>query len=364
MKLTKIAVFFFTLIAQGAVAVETVELEVAQSYVFTTPEDATLKISKKGVVDVFAISPGRWRVTALRRGLISIRWLGAQEEVLGRIYIHVSSFNAKSVDNFPRWVCKKKQVSCDARVGVIRGVIDDEYSWVKAFNECQKSLKCFFQLKLTTEAKSRLEVYEASQSERYVVRTHIVLANKKDAEKFGITARYMKSNPNFFDFDINDEDQKQKFTLLGEPSVVCQLGKKAIIRSGGEVESFYQRSDKRSPLVSYWKKYGMLLESKLSRITQNLYKVDARIELSRRSNGGLQSHELTTSIPIMLEKRVMLGVVEFQSDESKVLTPFHLDQVPIIGPWFSFRTSDRVSSLLIIFLHVERWSGLQLKSQE
>jgi len=362
--LIRFFLFFNLFVCSFAFGVETVELEVAQSYVFSTPENSTLKISRKGVVEVFENSPGQWNVTGLRKGLISISWLNDREDILGRIYIHVSSFGQGNSGDFPHWICKRSGVSCDLQVGVIDGITNDEFSWLRALKQCEKISTCVFKLTLSSDARKRLQNFNDIKTERYVVRASVVLADRKEAEKLGITPTYVKGSPKIFEFDLSDQVEKRNLTLLGEPAVLCRLGQSASIRSGGEVESFYQESDKDRPAMSYWKKYGLMLEVKLSRSTDRVFDAKTRLELSRKSNGGLQSHELETTVSAWLGKRVMLGVVEFQSDESSSLVPFHLGSIPIIGPWFKFRTSDRVFSLMAVFLTVKRWVESEVESQK
>ena len=126
------------------------------------PHDATLNVSRRGVVDLHLLGDDRWRVTALHSGvvLIEARAPDAEPHEAVRYLIDVAPAAEERKRErgrnvaLPEWLCAPDLIRCDSATGIVSGTAPS-WGWlVQAADACQPAHGCLLQAGLDEAARA------------------------------------------------------------------------------------------------------------------------------------------------------------------------------------------------------------------
>ena len=147
-------------------SMKNLQMTVGESMPITFPIGTELKISKKGVLDVFLSNETTWQLTALRPGLVIIDAVDGTSgsPLLPRLFVDVRS-EAKAGEpslitmDLPEWICSKQGVKCDRQAGVVAGRTSDWQWYIRTISWCYTSKNCHSFLEMNENAFKSLEAY-------------------------------------------------------------------------------------------------------------------------------------------------------------------------------------------------------------
>lgn len=147
-------------------SMKNLQMTVGESTPITFPAGTELKISKKGVVDVFLTNETTWQLTALRPGIVIIDAVEVStgSPLLPRLFIDVKS-EAKAGESsiiavdLPDWICSRKGIKCDRQAGIVTGQTADWQWYMRTVSWCHASRHCHSFVEMTEKAFSSLQTY-------------------------------------------------------------------------------------------------------------------------------------------------------------------------------------------------------------
>lgn len=155
-----LAILWIALLAVTVLAeprVDDLSLVVGDSETLVLRDGADVQISRRGVVDLFHVGEGRWRVTALRAGVVVLS--SGEGEAARRSIVRVTPAErtpGQLDDEIPPWICATPGVHCDRAARVVDGVLPDAARFAQARALCERGA-CRFQALLTETARARWE---------------------------------------------------------------------------------------------------------------------------------------------------------------------------------------------------------------
>jgi hypothetical protein len=157
-----LAILWIALLAVSVMAdprIDELSLVVGDSETLMFPDGANVQISRRGVVDLFHVGEGRWRVTALRAGVVVLSSGEGEGEAARRSIVRVTPVQRMPVhpdEELPPWVCATPGVRCDRAARIVDGVLPDAARFAQARALCERGA-CRFQALLTETARARWE---------------------------------------------------------------------------------------------------------------------------------------------------------------------------------------------------------------
>jgi len=153
---------FFTNVSYATM--KNIQMTVGESIPIEFPEGTELKISKKGIIDVFFINDTTWQITALRSGLVIIDAIESEtgNPLLPRLFLDIKSLpkslEASAINHsIPDWVCNKNGITCDRQSGVITGKTADWQWFMRAISWCHTAKHCLSFVELSDTAAVDLQ---------------------------------------------------------------------------------------------------------------------------------------------------------------------------------------------------------------
>jgi hypothetical protein len=127
-----------------------------------------VKVSRKGVINLYHLGQGSWQITGLRKGLVVIenqRRAGESPGALGKRYLvevidtegrgrnDLEEGGLSSESLLPQWICQRPGVRCDQGKRLVEGVAQNREFWLKSFEFCLNLTGCDFKMKLSPALK-------------------------------------------------------------------------------------------------------------------------------------------------------------------------------------------------------------------
>ncbi len=161
-----IIVLLLLFATSGHASMKNMQMTVGESTSVVFPAGTELKISKKGVIDVFLTNETTWQLTALRPGLVIIDALESStgNPLLPRLFIEVKS-TSKSVEpslisiDLPDWICGKSGIKCDRQSGILTGKTADWQWYMRKATWCDLSKQCLSFIELSEKAAESLQTF-------------------------------------------------------------------------------------------------------------------------------------------------------------------------------------------------------------
>jgi hypothetical protein len=162
---------FFVAILYSVVGVaasalpENVVMSVGDTREFTFPVSANLRLSTKGVLELFSVGDGSWQITGLKQGFVIVNWSeeGSDKAVDGRLFIEVRrklggrlGTPEKGANSQQRW-CGKSGLTCSVAGDEVGGVTSDFWHWLMARGHCRAETGCRFAAMLEEPGRAALE---------------------------------------------------------------------------------------------------------------------------------------------------------------------------------------------------------------
>lgn len=130
-------------------------LATGQSREVTFPETAEVRVTRRGIVDVFHERGTTWRLTGLRGGFVIVEAFDPESgaPIAPRYHVTVGSNSGhRSRARAPaRWICREPGVSCDASTGTIAGRTADWDWYVRTYAQCSDDPSCYFRVRLNDD---------------------------------------------------------------------------------------------------------------------------------------------------------------------------------------------------------------------
>jgi hypothetical protein len=130
------------------------------------PEGADLRVSRRGVVDLYHAGHGLWQITALQAGFVVIdarigEGASASDDTAARYLVTVTKravkgragASTRAADALPDWLCTPKGILCDRAAASIGGRTSS-YSWYRsALHFCDDGGRCRIDAELTPDSR-------------------------------------------------------------------------------------------------------------------------------------------------------------------------------------------------------------------
>jgi len=276
----------------------TIVLLVGQSKIIETAEGARLVVSKKKVLDLYALEGGRWQVTALKLGFVILSWEEADGK-MKRLFV-------RSI----RPLRKRR----------------------KALQEKGPELGRNFRLK-----------------------GKVVLMDKEAMKQFGIEPGFSGRLPlrvEAFSTKIHSMAKEQQAKIIGEPMIRLIPGIEATLNSGGEFQVMYDTTENKTK--EGWKTVGLQLTAKLLGFNEDYARVEFLFSLKSRSSGTrILANGLSSVVDLKFGEEVLVGQSDMLTDINGQHSSFSLAHIPILGPIFRIREKEALETKLLVSLVIE-----------
>ncbi len=147
---------------------EKVRLQQGSSVTLAFDFATGVKVSRKGVINLYHRGQGSWQITGLRKGLVVIenqRRSGEPVGALSKRYL-VEVFDSEGSDRsdrgegesqsdslLPQWICKRPGVRCDQTKRLMEGSAENREFWLKSSEFCRNVTGCDFKIELSLALK-------------------------------------------------------------------------------------------------------------------------------------------------------------------------------------------------------------------
>jgi hypothetical protein len=133
-----------------------------------------VKVSRKGIVDVFPLSESSWQLTALRGGLVVIDGYDQSgQPQLPRLFIDVKGPSSPDrppvAVGLPDWICRQPGISCSGESGVVSGAARDFRWYLRAAAWCTSTRNCTLFVETAGDVRSALKQYISDRLSGYEV---------------------------------------------------------------------------------------------------------------------------------------------------------------------------------------------------
>ena len=177
---------FFMIVSFNLFASKKIELGVGESTFVEVKDHYSLKLSRRGIVDISYEQSGRWKVTGLKPGFVLLKIFNYEDKLDSQFNLWVKDMRRKKND-FPSWVCEQKEVECSDYNQTILGKISDPILFYKAKSWCQNKSNCYFKAFLDDTSKNFIKknlVFTLVSSSKKNVLRGLHMQTKKPQDKF------------------------------------------------------------------------------------------------------------------------------------------------------------------------------------
>lgn len=407
--MTKILLFLLLVSLSSPVAAfEKITLEAGDSQILSIPPETGLRLGQKNIVEVESLKDGRYRILAMRSGLVHVKAEGEDGTIKQSWLIEVLPRDPDHQwllkDRWRSYFCEKAGISCAVESGVISGQTDD-LSWLHQAKEaCMKRQTCSFNVRLNEEGvrvwTDRLQAYAPSLS--FDIKRDGRVLVKRDCEKnphfeglqkalqeaYGISPQSIcqinspetwtlevlalanrkrqneASNPlrwKLLELPIDEYptaiieglSSRSDIQILAQPTLLMSPGSSVLLADGMEIQTISQTRE--SSEVS-WKPVGFQLDLKFLETKDDQARFQINLRLSRAQDGArsLEASQVQTELWLPIGSFIQVGRIDATltgNDESRV--PW-LSAIPLIGPLFTWTEESRGKSEVELFLRLKR----------
>ena len=384
-------VFFFVKPLFGLERFREIYLEAAYAKEVSLPENGKMHLSRKGIIDMLWMSPGKWRVTGLKKGYVLLRVLDPNGLETHRVMIHVRAKEKKKLPSSSQlekafaYSCKEPGILCRRKEGLMEGNTSSILFYLRSYELCHKAPQCRFKVRLDDNGKraftSDLKRFVHKDSVLNISLSHklIIEAPCKDGKKEPIKKAVLellthKSTLSLLGFRcqkkeilktvtlktkifyLKEEDIKQlgintkallsqkslqesilafltdnKERILSSPTIHLEVGTPFTLEVGGEAHYPARHSEG----ADQWKPYGIHFSGvTTSNDKESLFLTyQLKLSIPHRAS-GFQGGKMSGKSRLKLAKPQILGEFEadflFEENEATIAKA-----LPIIGPFFS-----------------------------
>ncbi len=391
---------------------EKILLQLGSSQEIQLAPESSLRLSQKKIVEIETLSPERFRLLAVRKGIVYLRALSAEGLLLRSWLLEVeapSPQELKAEENEEEWYaafCLEKGVSCVRTSRTVRGETES-LSWLHRMRKrCEKEPPCRFEVQLSAAAQDRwrdtLE-QEWGQGPLELAADGFVISRsscKKDdtaslktavesfrnllATRYGapfiqpcrrqeqeayvldIVALAQRSDgaqrDNPLDWQglalppelpfkalIRGLSESGRAHILAQPLVQLSEGGEVLISDGFEIQTLAY-ADGRSE--SAWKAVGFTLRCAYLEQREDKAHVKIELQLSRPRSGNLDMSRLETETWLKLQQWQLVGRIQARTDgEEHSALPWFVS-IPFLGPLFRWSVDQKATSEVSLFVRM------------
>ena len=405
---------FLSLAYLGIAAAQNPErrvLEIGDLSSLTIPAGASLHLSQKKIVEVQEAGANRYQLIALHSGIVYVRALDAQGQVLEAWVIEVltrASEDRADIFRHPRWrsmLCKEVGIDCDSGTDTLRGQTES-LPWLhRARDLCQRHPPCRWEARLSSSAQElwglqlakELNVPKVTVGADGFVSLAIDCQNpdrkREDQLSHWLKDRYgapaqlvcqLSSNDTFSldvlaiaykssDASLNNPlqlgtwrlspsqplevflhglSQHSDTKILAKPQIALNLGSQIELSDGMEIASTTMQKDQT---IESWKNVGFNLQLKLIEQHEQRVKVQVILQLSRPHEGqrALDRSTLQTETWIDLQQLQLIGHIEAQTDGLEESSIPWLGSIPFLGGLFRWKIESVGKSQVYLLLRLK-----------
>jgi hypothetical protein len=343
---------------------ERVVMRVGEAREIALSSEADLVVSRRGVVDLQHMSGGRWRLTGMRRGFVSVRTQRDEMPSAARFFVEVLDKEADAPVGsggklvWPAWLCGANSLVCDSDKGVIDGEAPS-LAWLDQAREYCRTHACWVKAEMGESAWRRVNA-------QYRVRAKAFLLDEGDVEKLGINhdwsvetdwkgtlTRQILSR-------LEALLRKNQRKIVGEPTLRLRAGVPVKAMAGGEIAV-----QRRPGGAEEWKAFGLDVTLTVEPRGEGNVLLRYELALHHRMDGGdgkvMSRHGLSGEAVIGMGAPTILGNVDYTvTAESREGIPV-LSSIPLIGVFFRMSGDESVRNQLYLMAQVVADEGQGLE---
>jgi hypothetical protein len=306
----RLALLFFLTLATGTIKgevsnYEKLELTVGAKRSLLVPKARRISVSRRGVIHFLEASEERFMITGLRSGLcvVDILLKGGTHKLF---YVEVH----------PKPTANSKTESID-----VTNVQSAEQSLYQAVVD--------------------IDLLETSKAETRGGDGHL-------------KTWFMFQEPAIARFDLKSKlesrDTAAERTVLAHPTFHITEGVQAILKSGGE--QLHVQETEKGDSRSVWHEFGMTLNLTVNRALHDQLRSDVLFILKTPGGSSHQFslNQIQTSALMKPREMKLLGTIDLSTSGKENSDDFFMSKIPIIGPLFSQRKSDRTAAMVRLWL--------------
>ncbi len=385
----------------------------------TIPVGTTLRLSQKKIIEVEEIGPQRFRLLALRSGLVYARALDSEGHLRASWMIEVAAQIPPGTSerlqqkSWQHYYCDEIGVNCDTERYVISGTTTS-LRWLHAARrQCEKQPPCRFEVALQEEAQASWqkqlrrelgrddlsigpdgfaritsacggEVQRRDQElrreleERYAVPLLLRCLDETTVSyQLELIAVAQRSQSTEHDNPLRWEglaipphtplqalianlSEEGKAQIIAQPDVQIVRGGDVRVSDGLEIETIHGSDEDRQ---AEWKVVGFQLHCQLVEEKEQKARMKVDMQLSRPRGGGssLDASHLETELWMAFGSWQLLGRIQSQSQgQQQDATPWFAS-IPLLGPLFQWNTVQAARSEISLFarLSVRETRGVE-----
>lgn len=315
------------------------------------PASVEVRVSRRGVVDVFHVNDEHWQLTGLRGGLALVEAFdpASGSPVLPRLVVTVKSAagGSANVSALPRWLCHEPGIRCDGSSGDIAGTSTSWEWFVKAQDYCSKRSTCFFRAQWggrPYRLSAYLYLVEDSTARRLGFSGRIEGA--LDALPVTVRGRAISS--------LQALESDRGARAIGRPVVRMLPDHEVSIVSGGEFQVAEADPDS-DRLRSAWKQHGLALKVRAVPLADGKARLSLTGSLRSKQHGDARALSLSSIdsvLDVKLGEPILAAALDLASSENQSDRTPVLADLPILGPLFRLTGRDAASSRLLVWLEL------------
>lgn len=396
-------------------------LDLGATQEIQAPADTSLRLSQKKVIEVETLSPGRFRLLALRSGVVYIRAIDAQGAIARSWIVEVRPKSAGAEreqhkqKEWQREFCREKGVRCDEERRLLSGESDSLTWLLSARKRCEKEAPCRFEVQLSEAGR---ELWQQRLAEEWpgvalqLARDGFVilqqscegLASGKSSsenegqikelrrslsERYGasLMVRCLNVLESSYVLDVLAVAQRSETAARDNPlrwenlALPLELPLRALVRGLSEsgkaqviAQPEVQLTEGSEVLIadgleiqtvaiqdghtaSAWKSVGFQLRCALRERRKDRAHLKIELSLSRPRGERLDSSRLETEAWLNLQQWQLLGRIQASTEGEELSALPWLAAVPLIGPLFRWNLEQEAASEVSLFARLRLLEG-------
>jgi hypothetical protein len=293
-----------------------VELIVGESKTLEIENAIKVHVTRKGIIHLLHEEDSRWRMTALRSGMVAIE-VKSSEQRSRTIYVLVK----------PRSIQPESAVRD-------RPAPNPQCPPGQQYQTSQYEIQTIVEMITTSRTKSNGSGLNTALR----------------VSPTSVTSSVM--------LESNFDDVAHDRTIIGDPVITASPCTDIVINAGGE-EATYAISDHQTQSTT-WKLHGLAIKMRILPLSQTKiripYSVSLRVPAKRQGSYSLS--EAQSTMDIKPGETRLAAIINLASMTGERRAPFLLSDIPILGPLITGQSSFESNSKLSISIHIQSLNTL------
>ena len=199
----------------------------------------------------------------------------------------------------------------------------------------------------------------------YLVSSRIFLTSENFAREAGVSKFFLNKiidqdfsfRANLFK-ELKAHENGSEFEIIGTPILKVREGKKSFSRTGGEISMMKEKKFYReNQSFLEWKSYGLEFSAKVHKVSKEDIHVSYELKMISPSGSNskisFQNIGLKGETLLRLKEAQVVGTTDYKRKKVSNYRNIFLASIPIIGPLFKLKKSEKVLSKMVLALKVE-----------